>query len=205
MAKKSVRPKIFVEPEKYMNNIKENLIKGVLDSGMKAIHKAQPKNIKAKRKPRYLELTEERMNNLEVIDLKPYFARSPNAERKKDGGWYLVVPIQRSARGMSRRGYEELRAINITPDEQRTVISSYLYDKRKLSDASMLNYTPRSNNITKIKSGKNRHSYVAFRTVSNTSPASSWIVNRAKVNSKDTSKTFISNVNRLMKWKMKNS
>lgn len=203
-----IRPKLFRSEQatkSAMQNLGNRLIQDTLDAGMKAVVKAKPKNVKAQRMPKYLKLTEERLNKLGVIDLKPYFANSKKKRYNKNGGWYLVVPIRRKARGMSRRMYEQLRAIDIAPDERRTVISDYLYDRRRVSDASMLNYEPKSHNITKIRSGKNRHDYVAYRTVSSTSPANSWIVNRGKVNEKDTSKTFIRNVNRLMKWKMKMS
>ncbi|AHJ87054.1 hypothetical protein BCP8-2_016 [Bacillus phage BCP8-2] len=187
-----------------MRNLGDNLAQDVLDTGMKTIIESKPKNISAKRMPKYLKLTEERLQKLEVIDLKPYFAKSSKRKTKKDGGWYLTVPIRRKARGMSRRMYEQLRAVDIGDNTKQTVVSDYLYDRRRQSDASLLNYTPKSNNINKMKVGRNRHDYVAFRTVSDKSPASSWIINRDKVNKDDTSKTFVANVNRLMKWKMKN-
>lgn len=205
--KKAKRPALFESPQrtkKMMKNVGSSLTNGLLDGTMKDIINAAPQDISAQRMPKYLKLTEDRMNNMGVIDLKPFFQQSAKAKKSKNGGWYLVVPIRRKARDMSRRMYEQLRAVDISPDQQRTIISDYLYDRRVQSDASMLNYTPRSNNITKIVSGKNRHDYIAFRTVSSKSPASSWILNRGKVNSDDTSKTFVRNVNRLMKWRMKN-
>ncbi|MCB5366936.1 hypothetical protein [Collinsella aerofaciens] len=212
MAKRSkgkvIRPTLFQNPQKtkeIMTRIGDALADGVLDAGMKAVMQAQPKDWSAQRMPKYLKLTHERLNRMGVLDLKPYFAMSSKRRFKEDGGWYLVVPIRRKARDMSRRMYEQLRAIDISPDQKRTVISDYLYDRRRQSDASMLNYTPKSKNITKIAVGKNRHEYIAYRTVSDKSPLSSWIINRGKVNVDDTSKTFIRNVNRLMRWKMKNS
>lgn len=201
------RPRIFrnnQEKNKALKNLGNNLSNNLLDSTMKSIQKAKPKDVEAKRMPKYLVVTQKRLDSLGVIDLKPYFAKSSKRKTSKDGGWYLTVPIRRKARGMSRRMYEQLRAIDISPNEQKTVLSDYLYDKRVQSDVSALNYEPKSNNITKMKVGKNRHDYVAFRTVSDKSPASSWIVNRDKVTVANTSKTFISNVNRLMKWQMKN-
>jgi hypothetical protein len=207
MAKKAKRPSLFESPQRskqIMKNVGASLTNKVLDGTMQDIVAAQPQDFSAQRMPKYLKLTQERMDKLGVIDLKPFFRRSSKAKGKADGGWYMVVPIRRKARDMSRRMYEQLRAIDIGPNTSQTIISDYLYDRRAQSDASMLNYTPRSNNITKIVSGKNRHDYIAFRTVSDKSPASSWILNRDKVNSDDTSKTFIRNVNRLMKWRMKN-
>ena len=207
MARKSKRPKLFKDDQatkSAMQNVGNALVQGTLDAGMKAVIKGQPKDMSASRMPKYLKLTAERLEKLEVIDLKPYFAHSSKRKKTKDGGWYLTVPIRRKARNMSRRMYEQLRAIDIAPNTRQTVISDYLYDRRRDADASMLNYEPKSKNITKMQAGRNRHDYVAFRTVSNKSPQSSWIINRGKVNKEDTSKTFVANVNRLMKWKMKN-
>lgn len=201
------RPSLFQSEKtikERMEKVGQGLIDGTLNAGMDAVRKSGNPNFSVKRKPKYLELTEKRLNKLGVIDLKPYFARSSKKITKEGGGWYLRVPIQRKTRDMSRRMYDQLRAINIKPDEKRTVITDYLYDRRRDSEASLLNYEPRSHNIEKKVTGKNRHSYTAYRTVSDKSPANSWIINRQKVNKEDTSKTFVKNVNRLMKWKMKN-
>lgn len=205
--RKSQRPKLFQNkqaPKKAMDNVGKAFIQKTLDAGVEAANQQKDKNIQVVRKPKYLEVTEKRLDKLGVIDLKPYFARSSSRKTKKDGGWYIRIPIQVKKKDMSRRMYDQLRTINIAPDNQRTVISDYLYDRRQASDSNLLNYTPVSYNITKQKIGKRKHSYVAYRTVSDKSPASSWIVNRKAVNKDDTSKTFIRNVNRLMKWKMKN-
>jgi hypothetical protein len=205
--RKSQRPTLFQNkqaPKKAMDNVGKAFIQKTLDAGVEAANQQKDKNIQVVRKPKYLEVTEKRLDKLGVIDLKPYFARSSSRKTKKDGGWYIRIPIQVKKKDMSRRMYDQLRTINIAPDNQRTVISDYLYDRRQASDSNLLNYTPVSYNITKQKIGKRKHSYVAYRTVSDKSPASSWIVNRKAVNKDDTSKTFIRNVNRLMKWKMKN-
>lgn len=200
------RPKLFENegaPRKAMKNIGDTLVSGTLDEGMKAIRKMKP-NVSVRKKPKYLEVTEKRLQKLGVIDLKPYFANSRKRIIKPGGGWYLRIPIKRKKRDMSRRMYEQLRTTNIAPNEKRTVISDYLYDRRRESQASALNYTPKSHNIEKKRVRANRHEYTAYRTVSNKSPASSWIVNRQRVSEDKESKTFVKNVNRLMKWKMKN-
>ena len=205
--RKSQRPKLFQNkqaPKKAMDNVGKAFVNKTLDAGVEAANQQKDKNMQVVRKPKYLEVTEKRLDKLGVIDLKPYFARSSKRKTKKDGGWYLTIPIQVKKKDMSRRMYDQLRTINIAPDNQRTVISDYLYDRRRASDSNLLNYTPVSYNITKQKIGTRKHSYVAYRTVSDKSPASSWITNRKAVNKDDTSKTFIRNVNRLMKWKMKN-
>ena len=204
---KSVRPELFSSTAKtksMMQQIGNVLVQKTLDAGIQAIKNSEPEDVSVKRMPKYLEVTQKRMDKLGVIDLKPFFAGSSHKIMKKGGGWYLRVPIPRKKKNMSRRMYNQLRTMNINPSQEQTVISDYLYDRRRESDATMLNYEPKSNTINKKKTGKRKHTYVAYRTVSDKSPASSWIVNRDKVNEKDTSKTFIKNVDKLMKWKMKN-
>lgn len=201
------RPSLFKDKgtiQKRMGNLGRSLEEGTLDAGIEALNKMDNKNIQVKRKPKYLQVTEKRLNKLGVIDLKPAFARSSKKITKEGGGWYLRVPIRRKSKSMSSRMYNQLRNTNIEPSTKKNVVSDYLYDGRNLSDATKLNYTPKSHMIEKQKTGSNRHQYVAYRTVSDKSPTSSWIINRGKVNEEDTSKTFVSNVNRLMKWKMKN-
>lgn len=204
------RPKLFENSKSInnaMDNVKKSLIQGTLNAGVDAMNQTPAKGkekLEVKRMPKYLQVTEKRLNKIGVIDLKPYFARSPHKKEKKDGGWYLVVPIQRKKKNMSKRMYTQLRLNDIRPKTQQTIISDYLYDRRQVSEASMLNYKPKSNNITKQALGPRKHAYIAYRTVSDTSPANSWILGRNKVNKDDESKTFVSNVNRLMKWKMKN-
>lgn len=204
--RKSTRPKMFenaAAPKRHMDNVAAALVQKTLDSGIAALNKEQPKDIQVKRMPKSIEVTEKRLKKLGVIDMKPLFAQSNKRKEKKGGGWYLVVPISRSVKSMSRRMYDKARATP-TDDTGGTVISDFMYDRRRVSDSSMLNYTPKSNNMKKERKGKKRHAYVAYRTVSDKSPANSWILNRDKVNEEETSKTFVKNVDRLMKWKMKN-
>jgi hypothetical protein len=206
--RKAKRPSLFKTkdaPKSVMKRIGDTLVQKTLDAGTEAIRKMQPENTTVTRKPTYLKVTEKRLNKLGVIDLKPYFAQSSHKKTKKKGaGWYMVIPIPRKKKNMSRRMYEQLRSVSTSPSNERTVISDYLYDRRRTSDATLLNYEPVSYNINKKRTGKRKHTYISYRTVSNKSPASSWIINRSKVNEQDTSKTFVQNVDRLMKWKMKN-
>ncbi|QIW88677.1 hypothetical protein P59_080 [Bacillus phage P59] len=208
MANKAIRPKLFksdAATKSTMQQIGNVLVQKTLSEGVRAIRENPPEDeVKISRKPKYLEVTQKRLDKLGVIDLKPYFARSSHRKMKKGGGWYLTVPIARKKKNMSRRMYDQLRSYKVAEGQERVVISDYLYDRRRVSDSSMLNYTPKSYNINKKRVGKRKHTYVAYRTVSDASPANSWILNRDRVNVKDTSKTFVSNVSKLMKWKMKN-
>jgi hypothetical protein len=207
MARKGQRPNLFRDssaPKRHMDGLSNALEQGMINAGAKAADQSGDENTEVKRMPKYLQVTQKRMEKQGVIDLKPFFARSSKRTPTKSGGWKLVVPIARTRRGMSERGYRDVNRQSIAPNESKTIISRYLYDGRKESAASELNYTPKSNNITKIRQGKKRHTYVAFRTVSDKSPANSWIINRDRVSEDNTSKTMIENVNRLMRWKMKN-
>lgn len=200
------RPSLFKdsnEPRKRINNLSNKLVSSTLDAAQSAISKSS-NNMTVKRMPKYLEVTEQRMEQLGVIDLKKYYSRSAKKKMKKGGGWYLRVPMRKTTGNMSKRMYKQLRETDISPNYRQTVVSSYLYDRRQSSQASLLNYNPQSRNIEKKRIGNNRHSYTVYRTVSDKSPANSWIINRSKINTEDTSKTFVQNVNRLMKWKMKN-
>lgn len=125
-------------------------------------------------------------NTSRVIDLKEYFRKSPKAKQTSTGGWSLVVPIRRyanrklkdQARGMSSKLYKEMnRSQNNT-----TVSSDYLYANRtNTSSIPGLDYTPKSNNITKKTNPRGRGSvYISFRTVSNKSAPNSWILNKDK-------------------------
>lgn len=130
----------------------------------------------------------------QVIDMKPFFKNSPKAKKTKNGGWYLVVPIRRftgrdkdtreKASGMSSRLYKDVNR-QMKGGTSNTIVSDYLYDNRKgsFSPVPELNYTPKSNNISKMKNTKGRGStYVSFRVVGSNSAPSSWIINREHAN-----------------------
>lgn len=135
-----------------------------------------------------------------VIDLKKHFKQSPNRKTTKDGGWYMIIPIRRytsrnsprreQSTGMSSRLYKDL--LDTQPKEgYANIMSDYLYDNRRGgSPISQLNYTPKSNRITRMRNpaavGRG-HIYISFRTVSDKSHPSSWILNRNKVRPNDRS------------------
>lgn len=159
------------------------------------------------RMPNYLQVTESRMADKGVIDLKPFFARSSKKRYNKRGEWYMYIPIQLKTRKISRRLYDDLRTFP-TNGNPTTAKMEYLYDRRKVSPTiGSINYTPKSKNVSIIPKewgSGTRNTYITFRTVNANSPANSWIINRNKVNSDDMSKTMLANIDRLMKWKMKN-
>lgn len=145
-------------------------------------------------------------SSTDVIDLKKSFRQSSKARLKRNGGWYLIVPIRRytsrkkkdSARGMSKKMYEELRQA-----PNGNVVSDYLYSNRRpQSQVQELNYTTRSQNITKMDNKKGRGStYVSFRVVSDKSPANSWLLNRDQVDPDDLSEEARRIVNQVRGFK----
>lgn len=202
--RKAIRPALFTDTDRVLSNFARVLVNEVLDEA-EAV--ARDAGADVKRMPKYLQITESRMADHGVIDLKPFFARSSKKRYNKKGEWYMYIPISMKTRDMSRRLYDNLRSIP-TQGKQTTVPMDYLYDRRKTSPAvDKLNYTPKSKNVTIIpeKWGKGtRNKYVAFRTVNANSPANSWIINRNKVNNNDMSATMIANIDRLIKWKISN-
>lgn len=204
MAKKGQRPALFTSPKEMLGNLTRAMVDEILSDAQDQALRA---GADVQRMPNYLQVTESRMAKSGVIDLKPFFARSSKKKYNKKGEWYLYIPIQIKTRKMSRRLYDDLRSFP-TNGHPATVKMDYLYDRRKQSPAvQSINYSPKSKNVTIIPrewGEGTRNTYVTFRTVNANSPANSWIINRSKVNSDDMSKTMLANIDRLMKWKLKN-
>lgn len=204
MAKKGQRPALFTSPKEMLGNLTRAMVDEILSDAQDQALRA---GADVQRMPTYLQVTESRMAKSGVIDLKPFFARSSKKKYNKKGEWYLYIPIQIKTRKMSRRLYDDLRSFP-TSNRPITVKMDYLYDRRKQSPAvQSINYSPKSKNVTIIPrewGEGTRNTYVTFRTVNANSPANSWIINRSKVNSDDMSKTMLANIDRLMKWKLKN-
>lgn len=204
MAKKGQRPALFTSPKEMLGNLTRAMVDEILSDAQDQALRA---GADVQRMPNYLQVTESRMAKSGVIDLKPFFARSSKKKYNKKGEWYLYIPIQIKTRKMSRRLYDDLRSFP-TNGRPVTVKMDYLYDRRKQSPAvQSINYNPKSKNVTIIPrewGEGTRNTYVTFRTVNANSPANSWIINRSKVNSDDMSKTMLANIDRLMKWKLKN-
>lgn len=204
MAKKGQRPALFTSPKEMLGNLTRAMVDEILSDAQDQALRA---GADVQRMPTYLQVTESRMAKSGVIDLKPFFARSSKKKYNKKGEWYLYIPIQIKTRKMSRRLYDDLRSFP-TSNRPITVKMDYLYDRRKQSPAvQSSNYSPKSKNVTIIPrewGEGTRNTYVTFRTVNANSPANSWIINRSKVNSDDMSKTMLANIDRLMKWKLKN-
>lgn len=201
------RPKLFTDPKGTISNMVDVAIDETLQQGAEY---ASSQGMSVKRMPRYLEITQERMNKAGIVDLKPYFAKSPKRKVNKQGKWYMFIPISMKTRSMSRRAYDDLRSQS-TPQlagSQTKLSTKYLYDRRQTSSAvPSLNYQPKAYTVTAFDrqwGEGTRREYVAFRTVTQDSPPNSWIINRGTANENELSKTLLDNMERLMKWKLKN-
>lgn len=114
------------------------------------------------------------------LDLKPYFAQSDKVKYKKDGGWYLKVPIRNTTRtlrsALSNSEYQKLTHLTFG---STTSVDGLANLKEADDTIDELNYQWKSNNVTRIQMGNsNRGMYMSFRTVSDKSSPSSWILNR---------------------------
>lgn len=155
-------------------------------------------------KPNYIQVRDKQMANKGVIDLKPYFATSSKRRAKKNGGWYLIIPIRVKTKDMTSSQYSEVRKAfsNATNESISTAAIDGLFTgKSTPTTLNALNYKPKSDNLSRIGSKNNAKStYIAFRTVSDKSAPSSWIIGRGSINKDTVSKTFEADLNRAVKY-----
>lgn len=205
---KGNRPSLFKgdQPRKVGRKAINEMRAEILDNLQVVAQSASDEDVYIKRMPNYLEVTEKQLEKQGVIDLKKAFAKSSKRKPKKDGGWYLIVPIRIKAKSLNRKAYHDLRKAQIPSGAKSvTKVTDYLDGRRRAVTHPALKPQPMSKNTTRFKTkNKKQSGYAIFRTVSNTSPANSWILNRDKVTNKNFSKTTIRNIERLMKWKLEN-
>lgn len=128
------------------------------------------------------------------IDLKPYFANSSKAKPKKDGGWYIKVPVggqqntTKMRQAYGRKLWDEISHMdfgstgggNADIDRVRKALTGSTN-----GGGGFLNYDWKSTNITRTQAGSGRYGhYNTFRTVSDKSSPTSWIVGRQGMNNK---------------------
>ena len=133
---------------------------------------------------------EAKKQGAQFIDLKPYFARSSKVKHTKDGGWYMVIPIQRGAPELrsayGRSLWDTISHTNYGETSSQGDVSR-LQEKLGVSPSATipeLAYKWKSNNVTRVQWGSSgkRGRYIQFRTVSNKSDPNSWIVGRQTLN-----------------------
>lgn len=128
-------------------------------------------------------------NNLTFIDLKPRFKNSSKARAKKNGGWYLVVPVGgvhkvQQTRNLYGRSTWDRAISNL--DFNKTFSGNSALTRKiqgKLQQGEVipeLQYQWKSSSITRVQKGSSgtRGQYLTFRTVSDKSSPMSWIVGR---------------------------
>lgn len=178
--------KLFDQMAKRMDKATDNIKRQMMQDYYRALSKNLSDDKVTVETSGDSEITvKQEVEEKKVIDLKQFFRRSNKVNRTDKGGWYLIVPIRRYTRGakkssgMSRKMYDELRSA--PGSGNTTLISDYLYTNRRVSPIPELNYNPKSKTITRLKNKQGRgNTYVSFRTVSNTSAPSSWLINRDK-------------------------
>ena len=134
----------------------------------------------------YRILDDESSNGIGFYDLKTAFARSPKAKTSKDGGWYLVVPIKNTAKRLrSAYGSNLWNIISHTEFGTTSGQQANIARFQKILMNSDMNNTPlayqwKSANVTRVQMGNSttRGQYISFRTVSNKSAPSSWLIGR---------------------------
>ena len=194
------KPDLFNNPNEKLTSLSQLIAGSIINEARQSAIDQGADSVNSQ--PTYLRVTSHRASNKGLLDLKPYFANSPKTKRTKDGGWYLIVPIRRKTRDMSYQLYQEAKNIDISNKPMATSPVNSLYSNRRSSSIDLLNYTPKSNNLTRINNGNNGSTYVAFRTVSNKSNPASWIINRDMANQENMSKTLLANVERLIKYRL---
>lgn len=157
-----------------------------------------------------MEVTIGRLTKLGVVDMKPFFMRSSKVKRKKNGGWYLVIPISMSSRGIiknsGRAVYNRIvkSFSDISPNSSATLsIDGLLKRQYPVDTIDSLQPDIPTNNLTATKKPNGRNTYVAFRTVSDKSSPTSWVLNRNNVNKDNTSANLEHEIGVLIRKRIK--
>ena len=163
-----------------------------------------------------MDATIGKLTNRGVIDLKPFFMHSAKVKKKKNGGWYLVVPISIKTRNLittsGRKTYDDIRSAfsDLTPGTSSTVNVESLFSKsysslQGLTLPSLVPARPTGNITATKNSSGTRNSYVAYRTVSDKSSPQSWVINRKNVNMSNSSNRLQSDVASLIRQRIRQS
>lgn len=139
-----------------------------------------------------------RQNNLNFVDLKEAFSQSPKAKTSKNGGWYLIIPIGQKASQLKsnapRSLWNQISSMDFgetgSLSDDNTNYLEQGFDTQSNNVINPLQYQWKSANVTRVapKTGSGRYGhYISFRTVSDKSPASSWIEGRNAFTNDNTS------------------
>lgn len=153
-----------------------------------------------------------RMANRGVIDMKPFFAHSKKAQKKEGGGWFLVVPIHQTTRKMistlGRKTYDNIRdAFGNSFSQTMSIEGLFDVKNARQNTISPLDYRPTSTNVSrdarKQSNGKVVGGYTMFRTVSDKSAPSSWVLNKNNINDDNTSDRLKNDISALINKRLR--
>lgn len=122
-------------------------------------------------------------STISFYDLKAAFSRSSKRKQKKNGGWYLIVPIgikSKMLRKLDWSTYKDISHDDFGDTEdfgKKNDFQSTIQRENQSGVISDYRYQWKSANVTRVPSGKgNRAGYMSFRTVSDTSDPMAWLV-----------------------------
>lgn len=161
------------------------------------------------RNSKRMTYTMKRLSNKGVIDLKPFFKASSKAKKKQNGGWYMVIPIRKKTRTIQkefgRKEYDRIRGEVLSSGSKTVKIG----DLSNLSGStgSAIKYNRKSNNITatprKDKNGKVTNTWTMFRTVSDKSSPTSWVLGKDNIKEDDISDRLSADIKALINKRTK--
>lgn len=125
---------------------------------------------------------------MSFVDLKEYFKNSSKVKYKKNGGWYLIIPIQQKASTLKsnapRSLWNQISSMDYgetgeLSDGETNFLEQGLSNQQD-NVVNPLSYSWKSSNVTRVapKSGGKYGHYISFRTVSDKSDPASWIMGR---------------------------
>lgn len=179
--------------EKYSEeNVANNYAKGLANELEKKFGKGVVKRNGTNLNIAYRILSNIGDSGISFYDMKPAFKQSAKVKTKKNGGWYLVVPVggtqstvkMRQAYG--RQLWDQISHIQFgdTGGQQANIDRFRKILANSGESETAFAYQWKSTKVTREQwgsSGKRAH-YITFRTVSDTSDPASWIRNRNSVN-----------------------
>lgn len=165
--------------KKYVTIRVKNLTKGKIRAALTAAaHLADAYDLRHKETDSEITIWVP-VTDKQPYDMKPAYAMSSKAKIKKNGGWYLVVPIERQVSSMGNALQERVEKAF---QEASNFSTTYIDDLYSGRDSGSLFISSLSGNLTKMKDNRGVTNYMAFRTVSDKSPISSWVINKNAIN-----------------------
>ena len=138
-------------------------------------------------------------HDIAFYDMKPAFARSSKVKYTPAGKWYLIVPIHRKTTSMNSYVFKQAMAMQASLSGSTSFIDD-LYGNRDPIDSpyGVIPYNLNTGgNLTKYTRDSGS-TFIAFRTVSASSPANSWI-RRIDTSESEENKSLLSTLDELIR------